>query len=55
MISDDHAKRNGVKPVYVALAIAILGIVAMLLIDHGPWAHPHAQDVATAATFQTTG
>ena|SRR5579863_4847203 len=60
MISDDHAKqedhvkRNGVKPVYVALAIAILGVLAMLLVDHGPWARPHVQ-TAEVANYHTTG
>ena len=42
MVSD-HAKHNGVRPVWVALAVAIFGILAMLLIDHGPWTRPHAQ------------
>jgi hypothetical protein len=50
----DHAKRSGVKPAHVALAIAIVGIVAMLLVDHGPWARPHAQSAAVAY-FHTTG
>ena len=54
MISDDHAKRRGVKPVHVALAIAILGILAMLLVDHGPWARPHLQ-TAEVANYHTTG
>jgi hypothetical protein len=50
----DQAKREGVRPVWVALAVAVLGIAAMLVVDHGPWAHPHAQD-ARVATYQTTG
>ena len=53
MVSD-HARRRGVRPVMVALAIAIFGLVAMLLIDHGPWARPHAQS-AEVAYFHTTG
>lgn len=28
-------------PLAVALAVAVLGIVAMLLVDHGPWNKPH--------------
>ncbi len=35
MVSD-QAKRNGVQPVWIVLAIAIFGVVAMLLVDHGP-------------------
>ncbi len=53
MISD-QAKRGGVQPVWVALAVAVFGIAAMLVVDHGPWAHPHAQD-ARVATYRTTG
>jgi hypothetical protein len=53
MISDD-LKRSGVKPVWVALAVAIFGLVAMLLVDHGPWTRPHAQS-AEVAYFHTTG
>lgn len=54
MISDDHAKQTSVKPVVVALGIAILGILAMLLVDHGPWARPHVQ-TAEVANYHTTG
>jgi hypothetical protein len=50
----DQAKHKGVRPVYFALALAIFGIVAMLLVDHGPWARPHAQ-MAEVATYHTTG
>jgi hypothetical protein len=53
MISD-QAKHGGMRPVWVALAVAVFGIAAMLVVDHGPWAHPHAQD-ARVATYQTTG
>ena len=50
----DQAKRGGVRPVWVALAVAVFGIAAMLVVDHGPWAHPHPQD-ARIANYQTTG
>jgi hypothetical protein len=50
----DQAKHEGVRPVWVALAIAIFGIVAMLLVDHGPWTRPHPQD-AHVALYHTTG
>jgi hypothetical protein len=53
MISD-QAKRSNVRPVWVALAVAVFGMVAMLLVDHGPWARPHAQD-PRMAVYQTTG
>jgi hypothetical protein len=50
----DHAKRSGVQPIWVALGIAIFGIAAMLVVDHGPWSHPHLQ-TAEVATYHTTG
>lgn len=50
----DHAKRGGARPVVVALAIAILGILAMLIVDHGPWSRPHVQ-TAAVANYHTTG
>ena len=48
----DHAKR--VQPVWVALVIAIFGILAMLVVDHVPWSHPHVQ-TAAVANHHTTG
>ena len=53
MISD-HAKGRRVQPVWVALALAIFGILAMLAVDHGPWSRPHVQ-TAAVANDQTTG
>ena len=53
MVSD-HAKEKGVRPVAVALAVAIFGILAMLVVDHGPWSRPHVQS-AQVANYQTTG
>jgi hypothetical protein len=50
----DHAKRRRAHPALVALAIAVLGILAMLIVDHGPWSRRHAQ-TAEMATHQTTG
>ena len=50
----DHAKRKGLQPVWVALAVAIFGILAMLVVDHGPWNHPHPQTVEIAS-HRTTG
>ena len=38
----------------VASAVAIFGVLAMLLIDHGPWSHPHVQ-AAEVANYRTTG
>jgi hypothetical protein len=54
MVMDDQAQRGAVRPVYVALAIAIFGILAMLLVDHGPWTRAHVQ-TAEVAVYHTTG
>ena len=31
------------SPMWVALAVAVFGILAILLVDHGPWNKPHLQ------------
>jgi hypothetical protein len=41
-------------PVWCALATAIFGVLAMLLVDHGPWSHPNVQ-AAEIAKYKTTG
>jgi hypothetical protein len=50
----DQAKHDRVRPVWVALGIALFGLLAMLLVDHGPWARPHPQP-AHIAYHRTTG
>jgi hypothetical protein len=50
----DQAKHGGVRPVWIALAVAVFGVVAMLLVDHGPWTRAQAQD-AHVALYHTTG
>lgn len=42
------------QPVEVALAVAILGVLAMLIVDHGPWSKSHVQ-TAEVANQKTTG
>ncbi len=41
-------------PVIAALAVAIFGVLAMLLVDHGPWSRPNVQ-AAEVAQYKTTG
>jgi hypothetical protein len=50
----DRKKRVLDRPVAVALAVAILGVLAMLIVDHGAWNRPQVQ-TAEAATYKTTG
>jgi hypothetical protein len=38
----------------VAIAVAVFGMLAMLIVDHGPWNRPHVQ-TAEVANYKTTG
>jgi len=51
---DHHAKRRGVHPVIVAIAVAVFGASAMLIVDHGPWSRPKVE-TAEVANHRTTG
>ena len=53
-MNQNHSKRTGTHPVIVALAVAIFGVLAMLLVDHGPWSRPNVQ-TAEVANYRTTG
>ena len=48
------AKRRGGTPLVIAIAIAIFGVLGMLIVDHGPWNKPKVHAVA-AANYSTTG
>jgi hypothetical protein len=50
----DQSKRTAIRPVVVALAIALFGVMAMLLVDHGRWNRPDIQ-TAEVANYKTTG
>jgi hypothetical protein len=53
-MAENDSKRTGVHPVVAALAVAIFGTLAMLVVDHGPWSRPKVQ-TAEVASHQTTG
>ena len=57
-ISDGHSikhrNRHGGAPLLVAAAVAILGVLGMLMVDHGPWSTPKVQPAASA-NYSTTG
>jgi hypothetical protein len=38
-----HSMRRLRSPLVVAMAVAVLGVLGMLLVDHGPWNKPHLQ------------
>jgi hypothetical protein len=49
-----RSKRALGQPVIAAMAVAGLGIAAMLIVDHGPWNRPQVQ-TAEVANYKTTG
>ncbi|WP_420965181.1 hypothetical protein [Bradyrhizobium sp. B120] len=38
----------------IAALVAILGVLGMLMVDHGPWSKPKVQ-LAASANYSTTG
>ncbi len=45
-------RRGSASPVVYALAIAVFGLLSMLIVDHGPWNRPHVQ--TAKAHYATT-
>ena len=52
-MNKDHSKGRIGSPVVFALAIAVFGVMAMLIVDHGPWSKPHLQ-TAEMVDYPTT-
>jgi hypothetical protein len=51
----DRPKRTASRlPMFVAMAVAVFGVLAMLIVDHGPWNRPEVQ-TAEVANYKTTG
>jgi hypothetical protein len=48
----NDSKRTLELPVIVAMAVAVFGVLAMLIVDHGPWSRPRVQ-TAEVATYRT--
>jgi hypothetical protein len=42
-------------PATIALAIAVVGLVALLLVDHGPWNKPSAGNTTMIEVGRTAG
>lgn len=49
-----HSERTLGSPVVVAAVVAAVGLLAMLVVDHGPWSRPQMQ-TAELANYKTTG
>jgi hypothetical protein len=53
-LQQDHSKRRGGTPLAIVIAIAVVGVIGMLIVDHGPWNKPKVQ-TAAMAHYSTTG
>ena len=53
-MTKNHWKRMLGHPVVIAIAVAVFGVLAMLIVDHGPWTRPRVQ-TAEVANHKTTG
>ena len=52
--SADSLKATMARPLPIAIAVAIVGVLGMVVVDHGPWTHPRVQS-ADIANYKTTG
>jgi len=50
---ESHRTRRGGTPLLVAIAIAVLGVLGMLIVDHGPWNKPQVKTAVVANTTMT--
>ena len=53
-MTEDRWSRAGGTPLKVAIAVAVLGVLSMLIVDHGPWSKPKVQH-PMVANYSTTG
>jgi hypothetical protein len=52
--NESHAMRHGGTPLVIAIVVAVLGLLGMLIVDHGPWNKPKVH-TAAVANYSTTG
>jgi hypothetical protein len=52
-MTKNHWKRMLGHPVAIAIAVAVFGVLAMLIVDHGPWTRPKLQ--TAEVHHKTTG
>ncbi|MCA6117881.1 hypothetical protein J6524_23825 [Bradyrhizobium sp. WSM 1738] len=53
-LTEDRLSRTGGVPLKVAIAVAVFGVLSMLIVDHGPWNKPKVQH-PVFANYSTTG
>jgi hypothetical protein len=51
---EKHSGRSGGVPLAAVIVVAVLGVLGMLIVDHGPWNKPKVQ-TAAMANYTTTG
>ena len=51
---EDRPGRSGGTPLKVAIAVAVLGVLGLLIVDYGPWNKPKMQP-AFMANYNSTG
>ena len=54
VLTEDRLNRSGGAPLKVAIAVAVLGVLGMLIVDHGPWNKPKMQP-AFMTSYSSTG
>jgi hypothetical protein len=52
-MNKNHSKGRIGSPVVFAMAVAVFGVLAMLIVDHGPWSKSHLQ-TAEMVDYPTT-
>jgi hypothetical protein len=52
--SGNQVMRSGGTPLAVAIAVAVIGMLSILIVDYGPWNKPKVQP-AVIAHYSTTG
>jgi hypothetical protein len=52
--NESRSKGSRRGPLMATIAVAVCGVLAMLIVDHGPWSRPQVQ-TAEVATYKTTG
>jgi hypothetical protein len=53
-LTGDRLNRSGGMPLKIAIAVAIFGVLTILIVDHGPWSKPKVQH-PVVANYSTTG
>jgi hypothetical protein len=53
-MQDNRSNQTLGRPVMAAIAVAFFSVLALLIVDHGPWSRAKVQ-AAEVANYKTTG